>query len=648
MNVQDTIALRDHLRRAGYMPIPLEGKRPVLKAWEKHTETNIDEITLWSKVYENAGNTGILTGAVPALDADILDEDAAAAIEHLVHELYDESGYVLTRIGRPPKRAFLFRTDEPFKKIVVNFVARNGGATEKLEFLGEGQQVVVSGIHPDTHAPYKWLGREPGQIARRDLPYIREADAHDLIERAADLLVREFGYERAADRPRLRAKAQPGEPAAYHGAADWQYLVGRIHAGEALHDSTRDVAAKLVTAGMAAGAAVNLLQALLASSSAPHDERWRERYADIPHLVATAEPYRTKPDAAATPMVIDAAAWQGQPVPARQWAVPDRVPQRNVTLVSGSGAVGKSTLLLQLSAAHVVARDWFGTVPIPGPVLYLSAEEDADELHFRTAAIAAHLAVPLSALKGLHFLPLAGQDALLAVPDRLGIMRATPLFAFVRKVALELHPVNIVIDTAADTFGGRENDRAQVRQFIGLLRGLAIDVAAAVMLVSHPSLQGLNSDTGLSGSTAWDASVRARMYFKPVDPIEDAPANPDLRELIVKKNNYGPSGEHIRMRWQDGLFVPLGTPSSIEKMAADQKADQAFLALLDRFASQGQTISPNRGPTYAPAKFAEHPDGRSYGSRKLAGAMQRLLDQGTIRIEVVGPASRQRSHLVKS
>ena len=257
--------------------------------------------------------------------------------------------------------------------------------------------------------------------------------------------------------------------------------------------------------------------------------------------------------------------------------------------------------------------------------------------------------MPLSALKGLHFLPLAGKDALLAIPDRAGIIRPTPLFAAVRKIASDLHPVNIIIDTAADTFGGRENDRAQVRQFIGLLRGLAIDASAAVMLVSHPSLTGLNTDTGLSGSTAWDASVRARMYFKPIDADDDTPASDaDLRELIIKKNNYGPAGEHIRMRWQNGLFVPIGTPSSLDKLAADRKAETAFLDLLDRFASQNQRVGPYKGPNYAPAKFAEHPDGKPFGSKRLAAAMQRLLDAKAIRIECEGPKSRTITFLVRA
>ena len=58
------------------------------------------------------------------------------------------------------------------------------------------------------------------------------------------------------------------------------------------------------------------------------------------------------------PMLIDASGWHDLPVPARQWAVQDRVPRGNVTPLNGAGAIGKSTLLLQLAVAHVTARDW--------------------------------------------------------------------------------------------------------------------------------------------------------------------------------------------------------------------------------------------------------------------------------------------------
>ena len=79
---------------------------------------------MWAKTWPDAINTGVLTGAVPTFDADILNEDAAVAIEEMVRERFEEPGHVLVRIGRPPKRAFPFRTDEPFSKILINLVPR--------------------------------------------------------------------------------------------------------------------------------------------------------------------------------------------------------------------------------------------------------------------------------------------------------------------------------------------------------------------------------------------------------------------------------------------------------------------------------------------------------------------------------------------
>jgi RecA-family ATPase len=121
-----------------------------------------------------------------------------------------------------------------------------------------------------------------------------------------------------------------------------------------------------------------------------------------------------------------------------------------------------------------------------------------------------------------------------------------------------------------------------VRQFITILRGLALDASTTVVATSHPSLTGINSDSGLSGSTAWHNSVRARMYLKSADEVDD----PKLRVLVVKKNNYGPEEETILLRWRNGVYVPEPRPGSLERLAADTKVENLFLDLLQRFIKQ--------------------------------------------------------------
>src|SRR5262249_38771544 len=201
----------------------------------------------------------------------------------------------------------------------------------------------------------------------------------------------------------------------------------------------------------------------------------------------------------------------------RPWLIPERIPKRNVTLLSGVGSIGKSTLLMQLlGATALTGAQWLGMYPQQGPGLFLTAEEEDNEIRHRLEAVAESLGTTRVRLiaNGLKVLSYAGRDAILAEPDRNGIIRPTPRFARLREEILRLKPRLIGFDAAADVFAGNEINRAQTRQFITMLRGLAIDTDSAVILVAHPSLQGITSDSGLSGSTAWHNSVRARMYFK--------------------------------------------------------------------------------------------------------------------------------------
>jgi hypothetical protein len=109
INPDPLAALRLKLRRAGYFPIPCEGKAPPLKGWQDSFATNADEISLWSKSWHLARNTGVLCKYTPALDIDLLDEDACEAIETLANQIL-EDGRFLIRIGKAPKRLIPLRT----------------------------------------------------------------------------------------------------------------------------------------------------------------------------------------------------------------------------------------------------------------------------------------------------------------------------------------------------------------------------------------------------------------------------------------------------------------------------------------------------------------------------------------------------------
>jgi RecA-family ATPase len=400
----------------------------------------------------------------------------------------------------------------------------------------------------------------------------------------------------------------------------------------------------LVKAGLNPGAAVNLLRGVMRQTpEAERDQRWKDRFNDISRLVESAQGAEAESSAEAV-IFIDITR---DPIPPRYWVVPQRVPGRNVTLISGEGAVGKSLLLLQLSTAIVLARDWIGTVPISGPVIYLNCEDDEDEICRRLEAVCSYYGVTRADIAAqLHVLSFAGRDAILAYVDRSDRVRPTRLFEQLKKDALKIRPKLIVIDTVADVFAGNENDRAQTRQFITLQRGLAIEIDGAIILASHPSLTGIASGSGLSGTTAWHNSVRARMYMKSAADDSDD----DLRLLQVKKNNYGKVSENIVLRWRDGVYVPEPREGTLEQLATEAKIDNLFLDLLHRFAEQKRNVSPSRSPTHAPSVFADQKEAKEakIKAKAFAEAMERLLAANKIRIIKEGPPSRQRERLAEA
>jgi RecA-family ATPase len=337
---------------------------------------------------------------------------------------------------------------------------------------------------------------------------------------------------------------------------------------------------------------------------------------------------------------IDMSQWDAEPVPPRLWSVRDRIPLRQPTLFSGEGAIGKTLLALQLAAAHALGRDWIGLLPEPGAAIYFGAEDDADELRRRIGDIAAHYHVCVADLiaGGLQLASFAGKNAVLGATNRAGIIEPTPLYGQMHQAVCETKPKMLVIDTSADVFAGNENDRTQVRQFVGLLRRLAIDGCCSVLLCSHPSLTGITSGSGLSGSTGWHNSVRARMFFRTAVTDQGEQPDPELRELVFMKNNYGPIGAKVLLRWKNGVFVPEPGEGTIEKAAADRNAELLFLALLGRIPN----VSNKSGVSFAPALFAKEPEAiaAKISKEALANAMRRLFAANKLHMEQYGYPSR--------
>jgi RecA-family ATPase len=350
---------------------------------------------------------------------------------------------------------------------------------------------------------------------------------------------------------------------------------------------------------------------------------------------------------------LDMSNWDHEPIPERQWAIRDRVPLKQAGLFSGEGGTGKSIIEIMKDVAHVAGLDWMGSMPEPGPAFYLGAEDDEDEIHIRVAMIARHYdGVTFEKLVagGLRILPLLGKDSTLcAASAKSGRVEVTKLYRQIYEAAGDLKPKNISVDTLSRAFAGNEIDRVQVYAFAMHMQALAKVAEGSVTVLSHPSLSGIASGSGLSGSTAWHGAFRFRQYLLGVKGAADdeQPAD-DLRELRFKKNQYGPLGASISLRYQNGLFLPIAGVSNLDKIAREAAAADMFLALLRRFSDEGRNLGDKpTAPNYAPTAFAKEAEAKSGRLKKedFETAMRELFKAGKIHIESYGRPSRPSSKL---
>jgi RecA-family ATPase len=366
----------------------------------------------------------------------------------------------------------------------------------------------------------------------------------------------------------------------------------------------------------------------------------------------TAEP---EPKAPLPPLKwLDMSSWDHEPRPTRQWAIPDRVPLRQVGLFSGEGGTGKSLTEMLKDVAHIIGAEWLGSRPVQGPAIYLGAEDDEDEIHIRFHDIAAHYGVTFEQLVagGLHVLCQIGQDATLCYSPKSGRVQTTNLYKQIYEAAGDIKPKNISIDTLSRAFAGSEIDRVQVYGFANKMQAIARVANGSVTVLSHPSLQGIASGSGISGSTAWHGAFRFRQYLRGMKAEDGEQPDGDLRELEFKKNQYGPSGDSIVLRYQRGLFLPVagaGAATSFDKLAREQKAEHVFLDLLRRFDNENRHVSEKKGPGYAPAAFAREEEARQAGitGKHFEGAMLRLFKAKKIGNRDYGKPSRPHWRIVR-
>lgn len=282
---------------------------------------------------------------------------------------------------------------------------------------------------------------------------------------------------------------------------------------------------------------------------------------------------------------------------------------------------------------------WLGQKSASCVVLAYFCEDDLDELNRRQNAINQSMGIvdPQMQLKNFYLESRAGRENLLMTFEK-GIGTPTPFYSQIVADIERTGATVVMLDNSAQLFGGNENDRREVTQFVNLLHRLASEHKVTPILLGHPA-KGDGSE--YSGSTAWDACFRSRIYLSRVKKGEDDKDDDiaDLRILRRSKANYGRIGEEIVLRWKEGCFkVESGTAEDtvdrIDRQNLEKQVQRKFLELLDRLTEQGRNVSHSpQAKNYAPKVMASQPES-GFSQKQFMAAMEQLLHDRTIEANV--------------
>lgn len=367
---------------------------------------------------------------------------------------------------------------------------------------------------------------------------------------------------------------------------------------------------------------------------------------DDPRLGAARERahQNRQPSMRYVPLVpLDGIQFAGEATP-RNWHVESWIPAFDVSLLGGDGGTGKTQLGIQLAYASAADWTWLDMKVRQCKVIYYTAEESKDELHFRLEQITRQIQGNSLKKGDVTFFSVADADAELATFDAAGNMRPTQRFHDLVRQIKRLEAGLLILDAAADVFGGKEVDRRQVRAFVRLLRAVAIEHKCTIVLLAHPSVDGMKTGRGYSGSTHWNNAVRSRMYFTtPTKGDGGEELDPDLRILSLVKANRARKGQKISLRWKDGVFAveAASTATIIERL----EVNAVFLELLQKYNARPERVTISPCKTYAPTVFERDDDARGIKSKRFESAMRSLLDKRLIEVVEYGPPSHRRSYL---
>lgn len=251
--------------------------------------------------------------------------------------------------------------------------------------------------------------------------------------------------------------------------------------------------------------------------------------------------------------------WADIPDVQREWLIPSWLPANTVTMFTGEGGAGKSWLTLQAVCQIACGlRDAFlnpdfekvADITARRNVVFATYEDEPAEIKRRLQALASRMTWIANSLttieQHLHIVDMRGIGSVWGPGLGNHIQNTGDLLAAgedLRKICEDEEAQLLVIDPLSGAFGGNENDRTAVYDFVSSFRGWGDIAKCAMLVIGHLPKSQEGKASGFSGSTAWEASARSMWMLSKKSFTEgegNDKENKHYWALEHTKSNYAP------------------------------------------------------------------------------------------------------------
>jgi len=174
-------------------------------------------------------------------------------------------------------------------------------------------------------------------------------------------------------------------------------------------------------------------------------------------------------------------------IPRRQWIYGFDYIRQYVSVLASAGGIGKTSLITVEAIAIATGRDLLNTkVKEQANVWIINLEDPVSEMHMRALAAMKHYGIKPADVRGRLFVD--GEDTFeltLAAETRDGLIKNDAMLDAMIERIKRLSIGVVIFDPFVSTHLVNENSNGSIQAVVAMLRRLARETAASVMLVHH-------------------------------------------------------------------------------------------------------------------------------------------------------------------